>query len=140
MKRVHQTLFGGPNGDRSQIGNCYPSCIASLLDLDLADVPHVYQLHPTDDEAAMQEMLDWLRTRGLSSMSFGWSDWVQRYMHGSLCVISGKSPRGGFNHAVVGEITREGWRLVHDPHPSGAGIVGEPTDVEFLLPLWGMAA
>ncbi|WP_282638114.1 hypothetical protein [Sphingobacterium thalpophilum] len=35
--------------------------------------------------------------------------------------VTGKSPRGDFNHIVI---YKDG-KMVHDPHPSGAGILTE---------------
>jgi hypothetical protein len=138
MKPVHQTLFGGPDGPTEAIGNCYPACLASLLELDLADVPHVYQLH-RDTEAALDETLRFLHGKGYTSICYDWAPWVNRYAPGALVILSGKSPRGDFSHAVIGEVTATGWRLVHDPHPSGAGIAGEPTHVELLVQLMQLA-
>lgn len=134
MKPVTQTLFGGPDGPVEEIGNCYPACLATILDLDLAEVPHVHQLH-MDAEGALDEQLAFLLPRGLTCMRFPWAQWLQRYMPGALAIFSGRSPRGDWLHAVVGEITADGWRLVHDPHPSGAGIVGDPVEVELVIPL-----
>lgn len=36
-------------------------------------------------------------------------------------IITGQSPRGNFNHSVVGD-ARTG-ALIHDPHPSRAGLL-----------------
>jgi len=140
MKPVHQTLFGSPDSTPDEVGNCYPACIATLLELPLADVPHVYALHPKDDDAACYAMLEWLQARRFTSMSFSWAPWVHRYLLGAPCIVTGKSPRGDFMHAVVGEVTAEGWKLLHDPHPSGAGIISEPTTVEVLVPYLRSAA
>lgn len=134
MKLVTQTLFGGPDGAVEEIGNCYPACLASLLDLDLASVPHFFQLH-ADAEAALDETLRFLRRHGYTTMSFDWAPWLNRYAPGTLAIFSGQSPRGDWKHAVVGEITADGWRLAHDPHPSRAGIVGDPDSVELLIKL-----
>jgi len=46
------------------------------------------------------------------------------------CILAGKSPRGDFAHAVVGW----GMQVVHDPHPSRAGIV-TCTEVIVLVPM-----
>lgn len=139
MKPVHQTLFGAPDGPNELIGNCYPSCLATLLDVDLAEVPHVYQLHAVDDDA-LQATLNWLHGRGYTTLCYDWAPWVQRYFPGALVIVSGKSPRGEFQHAVVGEITETGWRLIHDPHPNGSGIDGEPKSIEVLVPMLKMPA
>lgn len=130
MRPVHQDLFGAP--DAEVVGNCYPACIASLLECDLSDVPHVYQLH-RDNDAALTELLAWLQPRGFTIMCHPWGDWVHRWLNGALVIMSGKSPRGDWSHAVIGRITADGWSLVHDPHPDGTGIVGEPETFEFIV-------
>ncbi|TAM72340.1 hypothetical protein EPN44_16120 [bacterium] len=134
MKKVHQTLFGRPDGPNAEIGNCYPACVASLLGLDLDQVPHFHQLHD-DAEGALDEILAFLHGQGYSCLRYEWAPWVNRYLPGALAIFGGKSPRGDWSHAVVGQVTADGWRLVHDPHPSGAGILGDPVDVEVLFPL-----
>jgi len=134
MKPVTQTLFGRPDGPVEEIGNCYPACVATLLDLDLADVPHVHQMHP-EPTAALEESLRFLRKHGYTELCFEWAPWLNQYAPGSLAIFGGQSPRGDWSHAVVGEITATGWRMVHDPHPSRDGLVGEPTDVQLLVKL-----
>jgi len=50
--------------------------------------------------------------------NFNWDELPRRVM------ASGQSPRGDFGHAVVWG--RNG--LVHDPHPSGDGLAGDPRE------------
>ena len=135
MKPVLQTLFGGPDGPIDQIGNCFAACLATLLDLDLVDVPHFVQIH-RDDNERNAAMLKWLTARGFSLICYEYAPWVHQYFGvGAQVILGGKSPRGDWNHAVVGEIRAEGWRLLHDPHPSRDGLDGEPTHVDLLIPL-----
>lgn len=134
MKPVTQNLFGGPDGAVELIGNCYPACIASVLELQLEEVPHFHQLHAKPEDALV-EILKFLLPRGYSSLCFDWAPWVHAYFAGALVLVSGKSPRGDFQHVVVGEVTSDGWKLVHDPHPSREGIEGPPLNVEVLVPL-----
>lgn len=133
MTPITQTLFGGTDAPIEQIGNCYPSCVASILDLKLGDVPHIYQTHREDDDAAANEIIIFLRERGYVALFYNWADWIPRFLLGSLCIICGKSPRGDYDHAVVGEITSDGWRMIHDPHPSRDGIVGDPKSADFIF-------
>jgi hypothetical protein len=52
-----------------------------------------------------------------------------------LCLLTGKSPRGGHSHAVVARVAANGagFELVHDPHPDGGGIEGNGNWAGFLV-------
>lgn len=110
MKPVHQDKFG------VEEGNCFAACIASILELPLADVPNFC----VDRKHWLQHCNDWLAKRGLAYIEFKLTGgevpiWMTDVGHH---VISGPSPRGDFHHCVVG---LDG-KMVHDPHPSGAGL------------------
>jgi hypothetical protein len=130
MKPVDQTKFGMP------AGNCLAACVASVLEMPLADVPAFDGTSRPDDNWWL-EFQDWLHARGMFA--------VELKLEGrpSIClpersvyvILTGKSPRGDFAHAVVGRSDGDVFRLAHDPHPSRAGIVGNPTWVMFLCRL-----
>lgn len=121
MTPVDQTLFRG-DGEH---GNCVPACIASILDLPLAEVPHFAAVH---GPYFMQHMREWFENQG---MGVCYIDADGRdpipYPHGVFSIATGKSPRGEFLHSVVWR----GRKIYHDPHPSRAGIVGGPK--EFMI-------
>lgn len=135
MKPVMQTLFGGCDGPPEQLGNCFPACLATVLEIPLEEVPHVHQIHYADQEAACDAVLAFLRKRGLCVVTFEWGKWANRFFHGTIVLFGGKSPRGNYDHCIVGEITKDGWRMLHDPFPSGGGIVGEPRNFDVIFPL-----
>lgn len=144
MKPVHQTIFPpawATTGDEiealpgNQRGNCMQAAVASLFEMDLPDVPHFVSY-------GQDEWWDVLRTffaeRGLGIVwqpldpaVGGWAPL------GVDVMVTGKSPRGAFNHVVL----MRDWELSHDPHPSGDGLDGEPKGVYLLYPLdpakWG---
>lgn len=62
MTPVKQTHFGGP--DTNPVGNCMQAAVASLLDLELSDVPHFVQGSSGHAES-WQRLEDWLATREL---------------------------------------------------------------------------
>lgn len=105
------------------VGDCFPCCIASILELPRAEVPHFYEGDGWVDESGkvgMKRLQEWLRPRGFHYVEFmiraeHLPEWVA-YLDGHY-VFSGKSPRG-HSHATVG-LAGE---MVHDPHPSRAGI------------------
>lgn len=100
-----------PDWRAEDAGNCLQACIASLFDLPLDEVPHFIRV-PDWWEA----LNNWLGERGLYVMDYPTDaglPWMAGYQ-----LIYGKSPRGDFNHIVVGF---EG-AMVHDPHPSRDGL------------------
>lgn len=114
---------GGANdavNDGHPAGDCMRACVATILELPLDEVPHFVQYveHP----AGTDPHLWWWALLGFC----GAHGWHVRYVDedppGGWCLIAGKSPRG-HQHVVVGF---DG-AMVHDPHPSRAGVV-EPAE------------
>jgi hypothetical protein len=119
MTKHTQILLHDPaNG---VIGDCWRTCVACLLDVEPETVPH-FILKPSWYE----DTLAWLRERGYGLYEFG--GLFEQVSHTGLVgchhIITGGSPRDPVNvkHAVIG-LDEE---VVWDPHPSRAGIVGEP--------------
>lgn len=108
-------------------GNCLQAAVASILNLDLDDVPNFNDAPP--DVGFWGLLALFLRRRGL----FTWEMHGPGIFHPDCFYLAyGKSPRGaGMTHAVV---YRNG-ELVHDPHPSRAGLDGEPTTIALLIPI-----
>ncbi len=122
MKPVDQQVLHDP--DNGLYGDCQRACIASLLDLEPADVPH---FHETDNPATFwRSMNSFLAERGLFHLTTGAVDFDQgHFLDSADCyhMIYGRTERGTL-HAVValnGEI-------VHDPHPSKAGLLESERD------------
>jgi hypothetical protein len=114
-----QTTFGYPGG------NCFSACVASLLELPIADVPYFMGDKGTEDWFG--PFAEWLKPHGFYPVCFGLQEgnaWRPQGFH----ILSGKGPRG-FDHSVV---AREA-SIVHDPHPSRAGLVTR-SDVIMLIP------
>lgn len=112
--------------DEGKIGNCLQATIAAVLGWPLKSVPHfalLGEVHWWDSAQA------WLDAQGY------WIDYkADTYVRegGTLmprCWLSGKSPRG-FSHAVVGNSANG--QMLHDPHPSRAGLVAVDYTVYFF--------
>ncbi len=123
MIEIHQTIFGKPHG------NCFQACVASVLEIPLDDVPHFcgganpeWFAQARDFVAARSELTLLLVQAG--------PEWLPT-VAAMECysIVGGRSPRGDFLHSVV----YFGDHLVHDPHPSGDGIVGAPEDWIFFV-------
>lgn len=128
MKPVDQTVVGFPGG------NCFSACVASILGLTLADVPYFMGDAPMDepDGGWFDRFADWLEPHGFYPVFFRLDDqglWRPPGLH----ILSGRSPRApegkDWQHSVVAR-RRE---IVHDPHPSRAGILTHD-DVVLLVP------
>lgn len=101
MIPVDQNLFGDQ-------GNCVSACVASLLHLPIAAIPYMNGTGPVMDS--------FLASRGLRVVDRD----VLRPQDGPA-IVFGDGPRGR-PHAVVGDHSG----LLHDPHPSRAGVLGQP--------------
>jgi hypothetical protein len=118
MKPVDQTIFIPPQA------NCFAACLASILERPLSEVPN------------FMEDLDWVSS---------YNAWLERFdlflllvvlplppavkiqTFPGYSIVTGEGPRG-FLHSVVYKCNE----LVHDPHPSRAGITSF-YDVAFLV-------
>lgn len=119
--------FPGPNGEIGpDVGNCFQTAVASVFGLPLEEVPHF-----CSEENWWDSFQYWLQNRGMYAIEFQFEDgrWPSDVttVPGNIhCLISGKSPRGEFNHTVVG-LTRIredlfDIELLHDPHPDNTFI------------------
>jgi hypothetical protein len=114
-------------------GDCLRACVASLLGLPLADVPHFAQ----HGHGWWDAWRRWMRHRFTLDVGCLAPDTVRG---AGLVLARGPSPRGPFGHVVVAEILDGGpaLRTVHDPHPSRAGLAGLADEVYAVVgfPCW----
>lgn len=96
-------------------GNCQQAAIASLLDLDLTEVPNFIE----QPQGFWQSFWEFMTARGLVAI-----DLPGERHFGCYHLAYGPSPRG-VSHAVI---YRYG-ALAHDPHPSRAGLLSVETTV-----------
>src|SRR5689334_17555582 len=117
MKPVYQTQWK-VNAEDETIGNCLQACVASILDLDLDQVPHFmleedwwgafvsfcgnYNLRPICIDRKKQG-------------PYAWDCWT---------ILTGQSKRGPYLHALV---AFDG-KFVHDPYPGGNCEIGALVD------------
>lgn len=114
------------------IGDCFPCCIASILELPREAVPHVYEGDGYLDETGrvgMKRLRDWLRPMGYFYFEVEFEEaWLAAWTEALDChyVFSGIGARG-VRHSTVGFMGK----MVHDPHPDRTGVV--PEDGKYLL-------
>lgn len=116
-----QTILEGQNGMR---GNCWQTAIASVLDLQVEEVPHFVQIEAEGGENWATHTAQWLWDRG-----FGWQTLKKHLMTGEFYLVSGPTVRGT-QHVTIWQ---DG-RMVHDPHPSGVGLLKEEY-IEVIRPI-----
>lgn len=133
MKPVQQTIFG------QKKGNCLPACIASILEIPIDDLPNFCAKKGTN---WITDTAEWLHLHGWSMFYFSLNprrkrkdgrvnaDWHFNIPRDALYIAGGKSPRGNWNHACIYRDNE----LIHDPHPDGTGLVGNPIDYTILVP------
>jgi hypothetical protein len=116
MIPVDQEFLHKP--EEGSIGDCMRACLASVLELPISAVPHFAKLYPTAPEF-WNELMDWVELQGYDFshvVPLSCIDPERFY------IVGGPSPRSG-RHAVVSK----GMDIVHDPHPSRAGLAGSAT-------------
>lgn len=95
------------------IGDCWRACIASLLGVPIASVPHFVKDH---DARWLNATRDWLHTHhsiGLRPTRLP----ADSALFGKVILV-GTSPRER-SHAVIADTAGE---MLHDPHPTRAGL------------------
>jgi len=114
VKPVKQTLFF----DKDGIGNCFEACLASILELELSEVPMFH------DKDWPVRFWAWLSSKGFVYRGTINPEGIGSYKDGikGYFIVAGESPRGSHirgGHAVV---YKDGV-MVHDPHPDNTGII-----------------
>ena len=130
MTPITQTITTVPGG------NCFSTCIASILEMDLADVPN-FCLDPD----WYRETTKWLNARGYTLFEIkitADTEWFHAAHDGPFVIVSGQSPRGEHKHSIVGQLGFGEIRYVHDPHPAGGWIVMDPEYIGLIIPLHGV--
>ena len=100
-------------------GNCWQTCLASVLDLEAEQVPHFVGWEVHHDLDYWRESFLWRWYRGYEMYYHD----RHRY-HGEYYMAVGKTVRDTTHVCVY----RNG-QLAHDPHPSGVGL----TEVEAFV-------
>ena len=127
MTPVDQEFLHKP--EIGQYGDCQRAVLASLLDLPITEVPHFLALSGNEPCDYWDRLQRFCRARGFAYLTmparsgalfFGEAGDVYHE-------IAGPSPRGNdVTHAVVGC----NGQIVFDPHPSRAGLIGDPAKWE----------
>jgi hypothetical protein len=136
MSKTDQTIFVD---DPKRLGNCVAACVATLLDIPLAEVPHFVEFGIAyGDSSDVHDVSSgnnwWSMLLGFMAAKGYWPVALESVTDGEddeILFVAGKSPRG-VSHQVL---YRDG-RLWHDPHPSRDGVL-EVAEVLAWRPLPG---
>lgn len=127
MKPVDQTVFGPVEG------NCFAACLASILELEIAEVPNF----TLDPDNWFENANAWCDERGYcllyvksDAIKSGYIDPRPLIDAGHYFIVTGLSPRGDFLHCVVQHRDQN----VHDPHPSREFFRGAWVDFICVIP------
>lgn len=119
-----QTHFFGGYEEGVIRGNCWQTAVASVLDLKLEQVPHFVDADERFGVDWWEYTVNWLWHNGYDIFRPDRHLYTNEYY-----LVSGKSPRGDFYHVVI----YKNGKMVHDPHPSQAGVLTEET-MEVIRP------
>lgn len=132
-------------------GSCVATCIASILELPQDEVPNFILEAVEKNKSVFDVAAEWLKERGKRFISLSFYSpedynpateekilnraWVGYSGEAILCGLSPRKKEDGGNkyHAVIGRAKGWGFELVHDPHPDGNFIVGEPYAVYWIV-------
>lgn len=113
MKKLLQTRLHNPP---LTLGNCFPTVIACLMNLDSPeDVIQIQEYYGNKDWVNI--LHTWLRERG-----WNWIGIPSHLKGREYYLVTGKSPRFPDDYHVC--IYRNG-KLFHDPHPDQTGLLTE---------------
>ena len=120
MKPVFQTIYG------DGVGNCFPACIASVLEIDLEGIPNFCTVYKSRWQG---ELNKWLHQFGLGSLTVAFQDDFIPIQKG-WCLAAGPCGPEGVMHSVV----MKDMKMVHNPH-EGWGELDEIVDYTFFVVL-----
>lgn len=128
MIPVMQTKFGGIGDPVEEQGDCIRACLASLFEIELADVPEYLNGSDDPDSQPWYQLLnEWLAPRNLCLVTV---EHGRQAGFWGLAMLGTESPRIKGGHLVV----VKGFSVVHDPHPKAeAGKHGKPEEWWFLV-------
>ncbi|MGB3413618.1 MAG: hypothetical protein WBA28_02770 [Microbacteriaceae bacterium] len=128
MTDFHDMQHFGNGKDGKIAGDCYRACLATITRLQPEQLRHYAQDCP--DSWWPESQKDVKHLTGLQLECFVTGS-IPPENEGLLAIGVGKSPRGDWKHAVV--IDPVTLRVVHDPHPSRAGIDGPIIEIYALV-------
>ena len=137
MKPQKQRFLHNPP---ESYGDCFPTALASLMNIDRDDVPHFWDGGKEPEGGWYAPVREWLAKYNLTYLSLPVAADLKTtlgmmgdFNPGVFYLLSGNGGRVG-NHTVVAKDDE----IIWDPHPDNSGLVGPCEDgfywIDFLLP------
>ena len=107
-----------------ETGNCGEACIASILEIELSDIPSLQNPDdPSDGHTYCRNLRNFLNQFGLSYIDVEMANGhhATEFFKDCWIIATGTSPRATedwHKHAVVWK----NGKIIHDPHPSKKGL------------------
>lgn len=124
--------FPDHDPDNGVIGDCIRAALASILELDLSQVPHFMAMHWPDTATANRAIDQFVVRHGYMLLTLPGKTFME-LMEGDdvecFHLIIGYDGVDGLPHAVVGL----NGQIVHDPDPDQPGLVGSIYDWNVIL-------
>lgn len=112
-------------------GDCHRAALASILELDLHDVPHfMHGLGPKDGDTFNRLQEEFLNSIGLDCVVFPCAGELEDVLKAcgawnpKRLFLLGGSAAPNVGHTVVASPTG----IIHDPHPRNLGVTGPMED------------
>ena len=134
MIKHTQQIIGDParadgHNTEGRPGDCWKTCIASLLELPMDEVPHFVEYGDLWWDVTQA----FIKSHVGNDLELRWWEDVSAVPAGHPFLIgTGVSPRGDFQHAVIVDRSAT---VVHDPHPSRLGLEGPPETFYSIVPV-----
>jgi hypothetical protein len=124
MKPVTQTIFNTTRG------NCFAACLATLLDVGIAEVPNI---HDFEGDDWFYPLNQWLReTHSLVLLMIEADAYARKvWFPDGVPFIASCDGAAGVRHAVVMAYHGMETKILHDPFPGNSGVSG-PVFMYFL--------
>lgn len=141
--QLHRQFQRYTDAEGDPPGDCWRTALACLIQVPRDEVPHFiheYQGHKVGPRGTLSTPLWWVKSvEWVEQQRPGWTleNYAPRFPvydgdGPSRVIISGQSPRGDWLHAVIADSVTGA--LVHDPHPSGAGVLDQQ-EMAALIPV-----
>lgn len=120
--KIDQTILAS---DPKRKGNCVSACVATVLGVPLAEVPHFVEFGIAYGDAEVDQVSNgnawWAMMLGYFAGKGYWItelDALADAEQGETLLVAGMSPRG-----VLHQVLYRDGHLWHDPHPSRDGVL-----------------